>query len=73
MRDGREQHVLVSLRWYRRRFLEISPKNHKDVIAKSFDYVTGLEMVFKTNVTRSQRNGKSSSNMKCHDFEVTST
>ena len=41
------------------------------MIAKSFGYVTGLInnsfnaiMVFKTTVTRSQRNGKDNANMK---------
>ena len=40
-------------------------KNHKDVNAKSFGYVIGMNnnsftaiKVFKTKVTRSQRNGK---------------
>ena len=44
--------------------------DNKDDIRKSFGYVTGLKnnsfnaiMVFKTNVTRSQRNGKDKANM----------
>ena len=70
MRVGRKQHILsTTLRRHKSRFLKfsflaISLQNQKDVNAKSFGYVTGLKnssfnaiKVFKTNVTRSQRNG----------------
>ena len=52
-------------------FLAISLQNHKNVNAKSFGYVTSLKnssfnaiKVFKTNVTRSQRNGKNDTKIK---------
>ena len=76
MHVGRKQHILfTTLGKYRQRYLTSSVlaiylQNHKDDIRKSFGYVTGLKnnsfnaiMVFKTKVTRSQRNGKDNANM----------
>ena len=78
MRVGRKQHILsATLRRHRQRFvkfsfLAISLQNQKDVNAKSFGYVChclknssfNAIKVFKTNVTRSQRNGKDDTKIK---------
>ena len=77
MRVGRKQHILsTTSRRHRKRclksvFLAISLQNHKDVNPKYFRHVTGLKnnsfnaiKVFKTNVTRSQLNGKHKTKIK---------
>ena len=77
MRVGRKQHILSTtsrrhrLRCLKSLFLAISLQNHKDVNPKYFCHVTGLKnnsfnaiKVFKTNVTRSQLNGKHNTEIK---------
>ena len=70
MRVGRKQHILsITLRRYTKRFLKSSVLQIST--DKSFGYVTGLKnntfnaiKVFKTKVTRSQRNVKDKTKMK---------
>ena len=77
MRIRSKQNILsTTLRRHRLRFLKslflaISLKNHRDLNAKSFGYVPDLKnssfnviKEFKTNLTRSQRNGKDNTKIK---------
>ena len=79
MRVGRKQHILsTTLRRHKSHFLKSSVQRFfyritttdKDVIAKSFGYITSLSNSFnakkalKTRATRSQRNGKDNAKIK---------